>query len=188
VSHCLLTGTVGPQTCGAPDRSREPEPLLTSMGHMESRLDRLGWIGSGVHHDDERRVDDLASPKSARDDRCTRYAPLMASEVVRIVVGDFSTGDAREKSGSEMSGSMNRGASHERSVIKVTQNSKLHAVMADRLWTVHDVSAFLGVPVGTLYQWRYLRVGPPAYRVGRHIRYDPAAVRTWLDTQDAYGR
>jgi Helix-turn-helix domain len=59
---------------------------------------------------------------------------------------------------------------------------------ADRLWTVHDVSAFLGVPVGTLYQWRYLRIGPPAYRVGRHIRYDPAAVRTWLSAQDAYGR
>ena len=87
-----------------------------------------------------------------------------------------------------MAGSMSLGASRERSVIKVTESSKLQAVMADRLWTVHDVSAFLGVPVGTLYQWRYLRVGPPAYRVGRHIRYDPAAVRIWLDAQDAYGR
>jgi hypothetical protein len=73
-------------------------------------------------------------------------------------------------------------------VIKVTQSSKPEVVVADCLWTVHDVSAFLGVPVGTLYQWRYLRVGPPAYRVGRHIRYDPAAVRAWLDAQDAYGR
>ena len=51
-----------------------------------------------------------------------------------------------------------------------TQSGKPQAVVADRLWTVRDVSAFLGVPVGTLYQWRYLRVGPPAYRVGRHIR------------------
>ena len=25
----------------------------------------------------------------------------------------------------------------------------------ERLWTFHDVSAFLGVPVGTLYQWRH---------------------------------
>jgi excisionase family DNA binding protein len=73
-------------------------------------------------------------------------------------------------------------------VITLTQNSKPQAVMADRLWTVHDVSAFLGVPVGTLYQWRHMRVGPPAYRVGRYIRYDRAAVRTWLDTQDADGR
>jgi excisionase family DNA binding protein len=87
-----------------------------------------------------------------------------------------------------MAALMRSGASRERSVIKLTQNSKLQAVMADRLWTVQDVSAFLGVPVGTLYQWRYMRVGPPAYRVGRHIRYDPSAVRTWLKTQDAYGR
>jgi len=71
---------------------------------------------------------------------------------------------------------------------KSQRSSKLQAVTAARLWTVHDVSAFLGVPVGTLYQWWYMRVGPPAYRVGRHIRYDPAAGRTWLDTQDAYGR
>jgi predicted DNA-binding transcriptional regulator AlpA len=87
-----------------------------------------------------------------------------------------------------MAGSMRSGACRERSVIKLTQSSKLEAVTADRLWTVHDVSAFLGMPLGTLYQWRYMRIGPPAYRVGRHIRYDPAAVRTWLDTQDAYGR
>ena len=87
-----------------------------------------------------------------------------------------------------MAGSMRSGESRERPVIKVTQSSKLQAVATDRLWTVHDVSAFLGVPVATLYQWRYMRIGPPAYRVGRHIRYDPAAVRTWLDTQDAYGR
>jgi predicted DNA-binding transcriptional regulator AlpA len=89
---------------------------------------------------------------------------------------------------SEMAGSMSRVATCERSVIMVTQSSKLRVVTTDRLWTVHDVSAFLGVPVGTLYQWRYMRVGPPAYRVGRHIRYDPAAVRTWLEAQDAYGR
>ena len=73
-------------------------------------------------------------------------------------------------------------------MITLTQNSKPQAVMADRLWTVHDLSAFLGVPVGTLYQWRYMRVGPPAYRVGRYIRYDPPAVPTWTDTSAAYGR
>jgi hypothetical protein len=83
---------------------------------------------------------------------------------------------------------MSLGVSREKSVINLTHSSKLRAVMADRLWTVHDVSVFLGVPVGTLYQWRYMRVGPPAYRVGRHIRYDPVAVRIWLDTQDTGGR
>jgi hypothetical protein len=50
----------------------------------------------------------------------------------------------------------------------------------DRLWTAHDVSAFLGVPVATLQQWRYQGCGPEAFKVGRHVRYDPAAVRRWL--------
>lgn len=55
----------------------------------------------------------------------------------------------------------------------------------ERLWTVHDVSAFLTVPVGTLYQWRHRGLGPPAVRLGRHLRYQPAAVRTWLAEQAA---
>ncbi|TDC22084.1 DNA-binding protein [Micromonospora sp. 15K316] len=55
----------------------------------------------------------------------------------------------------------------------------------ERLWTVQEVSAFLGVPVGTLYQWRYRRTGPRAARVGRHLRYDPADLRAWLDQQAA---
>jgi len=51
------------------------------------------------------------------------------------------------------------------------------------LWTVDDVATFLSVPVATLYQWRYRRTGPRAHRVGRHLRYDPADVRAWLDQQ-----
>jgi predicted DNA-binding transcriptional regulator AlpA len=50
----------------------------------------------------------------------------------------------------------------------------------ERLWTVRDVSAFLGIPVSTLHQWRYLGQGPEAFRVGKHLRYDPTTVRTWL--------
>lgn len=56
---------------------------------------------------------------------------------------------------------------------------------ADRLWSVHDTSAFLGVPVGTLYQWRTRHQGPPGYRVGRHLRYDPGEVRRWVADQGA---
>jgi predicted DNA-binding transcriptional regulator AlpA len=58
------------------------------------------------------------------------------------------------------------------------------AAAADRLWTIDDVSAFLQVPTATLYQWRHQRVGPPAFKVGRHLRYDPAAVRSWLAAQE----
>ena len=38
----------------------------------------------------------------------------------------------------------------------MSQSSKVQPVTTDRLWSIRDVSAFLGVPVGTLYQWRYV--------------------------------
>ena len=48
------------------------------------------------------------------------------------------------------------------------------------LWTVHEAAAYLRVPVETMYQWRKRRYGPPAGRVGKHLRYDPDAVRAWF--------
>ncbi len=57
--------------------------------------------------------------------------------------------------------------------------------MPDRLWSVQDVSRFLGVPVATLHQWRYLGTGPKAYRVGKYLRYDPADLSAWLATRAA---
>jgi hypothetical protein len=30
------------------------------------------------------------------------------------------------------------------------------------LWRITQVSEFLGIPVGTLYQWRHRGYGPPA--------------------------
>jgi excisionase family DNA binding protein len=52
------------------------------------------------------------------------------------------------------------------------------------LWGVEEVSAFLRIPVPTLYQWRHRHTGPPARKVGRHLRYDPDRVRAWLEEQD----
>ena len=54
----------------------------------------------------------------------------------------------------------------------------------DRLWTVDDLSAFLGVPVATLYQWRHKGEGPPGMRLGKHLRFDPDRVRAWVAAQD----
>jgi DNA-binding transcriptional MerR regulator len=51
------------------------------------------------------------------------------------------------------------------------------------LWEIEDVSAYLRVPVQTLYQWRKRNYGPPAARVGRHLRYDPGLVRAWFVDQ-----
>ena len=53
---------------------------------------------------------------------------------------------------------------------------------ADKLWSVQDLSGFLGVPVPTIYQWRTKRYGPVGLRVGKHIRYEPADVERWLAT------
>jgi excisionase family DNA binding protein len=51
------------------------------------------------------------------------------------------------------------------------------------LWEVTQVAEYLRVPVETLYAWRKRKYGPPAGRVGRHLRYDPDAVRQWFDDQ-----
>lgn len=51
---------------------------------------------------------------------------------------------------------------------------------AERLWTPADVANYLSVPVQTLYQWRRRGLGPPARRVGRHLRYEPTAVKAWF--------
>ena len=56
---------------------------------------------------------------------------------------------------------------------------------SDRLWTAQDVADYLTVPLATLYQWRYLGTGPTAYRVGRHLRYEPAAVQAWLEQRSS---
>ncbi|MEU7839989.1 helix-turn-helix domain-containing protein [Micromonospora sp. NPDC049114] len=53
------------------------------------------------------------------------------------------------------------------------------------LWSISETAAFLRIPVGTLYQWRHRRTGPRAFKVGRHLRYDPADVRAWLEDQAA---
>ena len=50
----------------------------------------------------------------------------------------------------------------------------------DRLLTPDDVSKVLQVPVKTLYRWRYHNTGPPAIRVGRHLRYRPRDVEEFV--------
>jgi len=53
----------------------------------------------------------------------------------------------------------------------------------ERLLTVEDVAELLAVPVRTLYTWRYRGEGPPALKLGGHLRYEPAALRRWLAGQ-----
>ena len=59
--------------------------------------------------------------------------------------------------------------------------------LGERLVSVEQVAEHLGVPVKTLYQWRYKGVGPRPLRVGRHLRYRPEDVKTWLEHLDDAG-
>ena len=55
-------------------------------------------------------------------------------------------------------------------------------VVMIKLMTPHELADLLGVPRHTLDQWAYLRVGPPYIKIGRHRRYDQAAVLEFLTT------
>jgi excisionase family DNA binding protein len=56
----------------------------------------------------------------------------------------------------------------------------------DRLWSVEDVAAFLGVPVKTLYQWRTKHYGPKGKRIGRYVRYRREDVMCWLESTEEF--
>ncbi|MFI1534519.1 helix-turn-helix transcriptional regulator [Streptomyces anandii] len=49
-----------------------------------------------------------------------------------------------------------------------------------------DVAAYLGVPVKTLYQWKYRGIGPKVHKVGRHLRYRWSEVDAWVNAQSGY--
>lgn len=54
----------------------------------------------------------------------------------------------------------------------------------DELLSTEQLAKALQVPITTLYQWRYKREGPPAMRVGRHLRYRMADVERWLTERE----
>lgn len=54
---------------------------------------------------------------------------------------------------------------------------------ADHLLTETELSGRINVAVATLRRWRWSGDGPPFVRVGRCVRYDPAHVQAWLDSQ-----
>jgi excisionase family DNA binding protein len=49
-----------------------------------------------------------------------------------------------------------------------------------RLLRPRELSELLGVPVGTLANWRSARTGPPFVKVGRHVRYRTGDVDEWI--------
>jgi excisionase family DNA binding protein len=53
---------------------------------------------------------------------------------------------------------------------------------SDPLLSIPEFAEYLGVPVATIYRWRYMRDGPVGYRIGRHVRYRLSDIERWLDT------
>jgi excisionase family DNA binding protein len=51
----------------------------------------------------------------------------------------------------------------------------------ERLLTPKEVGELLGVPVRTLYRWRYLGTGPRAIRIGKQLRYRLAQIEEYVD-------
>ena len=54
------------------------------------------------------------------------------------------------------------------------------ALMNDRLWSVQDVSSYLGVPVHSIYTLRSAGTGPAGRLIGRRLRFRPQDVRDWV--------
>ncbi len=72
-----------------------------------------------------------------------------------------------------------RRRSEEAAVIR-QRESVMDGQIEDRLWSVQDVSEYLGVPVHSIYAWRSAGTGPPGRRVGKRLRYRPQDVRDWV--------
>jgi excisionase family DNA binding protein len=51
------------------------------------------------------------------------------------------------------------------------------------LMTLREVAQYLRIPEKSLYGWRHKRLGPPAARVGKHLRYRRTDVDRWLAEQ-----
>lgn len=60
--------------------------------------------------------------------------------------------------------------------------------VAQHFLSPEDLADYLGVPVATVYGWRYKGLGPPAAKVGRHLRYRRSEVEAWVDAQSDPGR
>jgi predicted DNA-binding transcriptional regulator AlpA len=59
----------------------------------------------------------------------------------------------------------------------------LRGGLPDRYLTADDIAVIFEVPKETVYQWRKKRLGPPGFRIGKYIRYDPADVHAYVTSR-----
>ncbi|MFF1868021.1 helix-turn-helix domain-containing protein [Kitasatospora herbaricolor] len=60
-------------------------------------------------------------------------------------------------------------------------HTALRSGLPDRYFTPDDIAEIFDVPLETVYQWRRKRTGPPGFRIGKHVRYDPAEVGAYVN-------
>jgi excisionase family DNA binding protein len=53
--------------------------------------------------------------------------------------------------------------------------------LGDALLSPQQLADYLGVPVATVYRWRYESTGPRGIKVGKHVRYRRRDVEAWLE-------
>lgn len=71
------------------------------------------------------------------------------------------------------------GAREDHNPVPKTTPSRL----PERYLSPDDLADLFDVSVETVYQWRRKRTGPPGFRVGRHVRYDPDELLRWVAGQ-----
>lgn len=54
----------------------------------------------------------------------------------------------------------------------------------ENLWDIDEVGRYLGISKNTIYGWRKANYGPPAMRIGKHLRWHPAMVITWVEEHE----
>lgn len=52
------------------------------------------------------------------------------------------------------------------------------------LLTIDELSAWMLIPVNTLYEWNSKGIGPVPVRMGKHLRYPKASIHEWLESLD----
>jgi excisionase family DNA binding protein len=51
----------------------------------------------------------------------------------------------------------------------------------DEILTTDEVAALLKVPKQTIYRWNQFGIGPPHYRLGKHLRWKRSEVMAWME-------
>lgn len=64
----------------------------------------------------------------------------------------------------------------------------LRSGLPDRYLTPDDIAEIFDVPKETVYQWRKKGTGPPGFRIGKHVRYDPTEVEIYVNQRKSDDR